>query len=115
MALQVNTTVKETTGGTVANSYNIINYDVSTLRIDGIIKGNILTWRTEADSVANKSRLTLQDEENGIVIQLQFQVTPTTVVKEGADCTITDVVAFFEAQAKLSLEDKYGWDVTIVA
>jgi len=101
----------DTTGTARTNVYFWVKYDVSTLNVDGIIKGEIMAFVSEAAMDAEAARIFLI-KDGQQVNNISFVLAATDVVKSAANCLVSDVADFWNDNAKTALEALTGWTVT---
>lgn len=108
----VTTQLTDSTGRTINNAYFYVDYDTSTLRVDGIIRCRPHFYVSEESKDSGKEELYVFVSDV-CINKFIFSVTEEEIVKAGANCTIADVITFFNTKSKEALNEAYGWNITI--
>jgi hypothetical protein len=99
-------------GSEATNLFMTVVLHTGSLETTGKAPVELLCWRSEALKDAGSARV-IPTYEGNPVSSVELQFNGSEVVKEGANCLITDTFVFYKQAVADKLNDLYGWTVTL--
>ena len=99
-------------GQTIANAYLQMVPHMDAVMATGVVPCDLFFYTSQAAQQAGASKIYPIDSKGNLITNITLTVSPSTLVKAGANCLMSDVFAWYNTAVAALLTTAYGWTIT---